>query len=296
MKKLIFQGVGTALVTPFIEHLINFEEYKKMLEFQIKSGADSVIVCGTTGESATMTMKEKKYLIRFAVNTVNKRIPVIAGTGSNCTQSSIELSQYAESIGADGLLVVTPYYNKATQSGIVEHYRQIASHVSLPIIVYNVPSRTGLNILPETCLELSKIPNIVAIKEASGDISQIAQIAHLCQDQLTIYSGNDDQTIPILSLGGKGVISVVSNVLPHEMHLLTQLCLQGNFKKARELQRKLLPLMHLLFTEVNPIPVKEALNLIGFQAGIPRLPLTPCQKEHVQQIQKALQHFSISIS
>ena len=213
MKKILFKGCGTAISTPFDENGVNFNEFKKLIEFQISEGVDSLIVCGTTGESSTMSLEEKKETIKFAVDTVNKRIPVIAGTGGNNTKSVIELSKYAEGVGADGLLIVTPYYNKTTQKGLIEHYKVIANSTNLPIILYNVPSRTGLNITPETCLELSKIENIVAVKEASGNLSQVARIASLCKDNLHIYSGNDDQVLPVLSLGGLGVISVVSNIL-----------------------------------------------------------------------------------
>ncbi len=273
MKKILFTGCGTAIATPFTEDGINYEEFKKLIEFQIEGHADAIIVCGTTGESATMSLEEKKECIKFAVDTVNKRIPVIAGTGGNNTASAISMSKYAESVGADGLLVVTPYYNKTTQGGLVEHYKAIAKSVNLPIILYNVPSRTGLNINPETAYELSKINNIVAIKEASGNISQVAKIAHLCGDNLTIYSGNDDQIVPILSLGGKGVISVLSNIYPKYTHDIVENYLNGNVTKSLDMQLTALPLIEALFSEVNPIPVKEALNMKGFNFGTPRLPL-----------------------
>lgn len=203
MKKTIFTGSGVAIVTPFTQNGVNFEELGKLIEFQIKEGTDSIIVCGTTGESSTMTQEEKKQTIKYVVDKVNKRVPVIAGTGSNCTKSAIEMSCYAQEVGADGLLIVTPYYNKTTQTGLIMHYKEIAKNVNLPIILYSVPSRTGVNILPETVLELSKIENIVAIKEASGNISQVAEIKALCKDNIDIYSGNDDQIVPIMSLGGK---------------------------------------------------------------------------------------------
>lgn len=220
MKEVIFKGCGTALVTPFTNDGINFEELRKLIEFQILEGVDALIVCGTTGESSTMSLEEKKSVIDFSIKIANKRIPIIAGTGGNNTKDVITLSKYAEDIGADGLLLVTPYYNKTTQHGLIKHYTEIAQSVKIPIIIYNVPSRTGLNIEPETCLELSKIPNIVAIKEASGNISQVAKIANLCQDELTIYSGNDDQIVPTLSLGGLGVISVLSNIYPKFVHTM----------------------------------------------------------------------------
>ena len=214
MKEIIFKGVGTAIATPFTDNGINFDEFGKLLDYQIEKGVNAIIVCGTTGESATMSLDEKKELLNFTVGKVQRRVPIIAGTGSNCTSSAIELSKYAESIGIDGLLIVTPYYNKTTQKGLIAHYKAIAESISIPIILYNVPSRTGVNISPETCFELSKISNIVAIKEASGDISQVAKIAHLCGDNLNIYSGNDDQILPVLSIGGIGVISVLSNIAP----------------------------------------------------------------------------------
>ena len=264
---------GTAIATPFDERGINFEEYKKLVEFQIVQGADAIIVCGTTGESSTMSNTEKEDLIKFTVDIVDKRIPVIAGTGGNNTANVIELSKYAETVGADGLLVVTPYYNKTTQQGLVSHYTAIANSVSLPIILYNVPSRTGLNITPETYLELSKIENIVAVKEASGNISQVAKIAELCGDNLNIYSGNDDQVLPILSLGGLGVISVLSNIYPKYVHNMVINYLSGKHEEALKAQLNSLSLINALFSEVNPIPIKEALNILGFNFGKPRLPL-----------------------
>ena len=274
MKTPLFVGCGTAISTPFTENGVNYDEYKKLIEFQISEGIDAIIVCGTTGESATMTTDEKKELIKFTVHTVNSRVPVIAGTGSNNTSSAIEMSKYAESVGADGLLIVTPYYNKATQDGLIAHYEAIAKSVDVPIIVYSVPSRTGVNILPETCLKFSKIPNIVAIKEASGNLSQIANIANLCKDELIIYSGNDDQTLPILSLGGLGVISVLSNIAPKQTSKMVHDFIDGNIEEARKFQLDSIPLINALFSEVNPIPVKEALNIMGYDFGVPRLPLT----------------------
>ena len=268
MKKILFKGCGTAIATPFTEDGVNFEEFKKLIEFQIAEGADAIIVCGTTGESSTMSEEERKQTIKFAIDTVSKRIPVIAGTGANNTKSAIEMSKYAESIGADGLLIVTPYYNKTTQTGLIAHYTAIAKEVTLPIILYNVPSRTGVNISPETCLELSKIENIVAIKEASSNISQIAKTASLCKDNLKIYSGNDDQIVPILSLGGIGVISVLSNIEPKFTHNIVENYMNGNIKEACKSQLKCLPLVDALFCEVNPIPVKEALNLLGYNLSL----------------------------
>ena len=291
MKKILFRGCGTAIATPFTKDGVNFEEFKKLLEFQIQEGADAIIVCGTTGESSTMTKQEKKDTIRFAIDTVAKRIPVIAGTGGNNTKEAIEMSQYAESVGADGLLLVTPYYNKTTQEGLIAHYSVIAQSVSIPIILYNVPSRTGVNILPETCLALSKIPNIVAIKEASGNISQVAKIAALCKEDLAIYSGNDDQIIPILSLGGLGVISVLSNIEPKFTHQMVMDFLNGNTKSAKEAQLKCLPLVDALFCEVNPIPVKAALCMKGYDFGIPRLPLIEMSNKGKEKLQKAIDEF-----
>ena len=273
MKPIIFKGCGTALATPFDENGINFKVFEEMLENQIENGVDALIVCGTTGESSTMTEKERKDAIKFVVDVVKKRVPVIAGTGSNNTAQAMAMSKYAEEVGADGCLVVTPYYNKTTQGGLIAHYSAVASSTRLPIILYSVASRTGVNILPETCLELSKIPNIVAIKEASGNISQIAKIAELCGDNLHIYSGNDDQVIPILSLGGLGVISVLSNVAPKYTHDMCINYFDGKHDEALKMQLDSLNLISSLFSEVNPIPVKYALNLMGYDFGKPRLPL-----------------------
>lgn len=270
------------MITPFHEDKsVNYEELGHMLEDQIAGGTDAIIICGTTGEPVTMTMEERTEVIRFTVEKIAHRIPVIAGTGANCTQTAIELSLKAKELGVDGLLVVTPFYNKATQNGLYEHYKAIASSVDLPIIMYNVPSRTGCNIMPETAARLATdFDNIVGIKEASGDISQIAKLAHLVKGKLAIYSGNDDQVIPILSLGGVGVISVLSNVAPKDTHDMVMEYLNGNQEQALELQLKYLDLIHALFCEVNPIPAKWAANLMGYQAGGLRLPLTELQEEH----------------
>jgi len=295
MKKVIFKGCGTAIITPFTKDGVNFEEFRKMIEFQIREGADSIIVCGTTGESSTMTMDEKKETIKFAIDVAKKRIPIIAGTGSNCTQSAIEMSKYAETVGADAVLLVTPYYNKTTQAGLVAHYKAIAESIKIPVVLYNVPSRTGLNIQPKTCLELSKIENIVAIKEASGNLSQIAEIANLCGENLTIYSGNDDQVLPILSLGGLGVISVLSNIVPRDVHNMVQYYFDGDTKKATEIQLKSLKLTNALFSEVNPIPVKAACNMIGFNAGIPRLPLIEMSKEGKEILKQEMINYGLKI-
>ena len=293
MKKVLFRGCGTAIATPFTEDNINLTEFAKLVEYQINEGIDAIIVCGTTGESSTMTLEEKKTLIKFSVELIDKRVPLIVGAGSNNTATSIEMSQYAESVGADGLLLVTPYYNKTTQEGLIHHYNSIASKTTLPIILYNVPSRTGLNILPETCLELSKTENIVAIKEASGNISQIAKIAALCGNNLSIYSGNDDQNIPILSLGGIGAISVLSNVAPRFTHNMIYDFLNGNIEKARFAQLQSLELIESLFCEVNPIPVKTALNMMGYNFGKPRLPLIDMSESGKQRLKKSLENFNL---
>lgn len=273
MKKILFKGVGSAVPTPFDENGVNISEFRKFLQFQIDNNVDALIVCGTTGESTTMTRDEKIIAINCALEVANEKIPVIVGTGSNNTREAIEMSKIVERLGADGILVVAPYYNKTTQSGLIAHYKAIAESVSLPIILYNVPSRTGVNIEPQTCLELSKIDNIIAIKEASGNISQVAQISNLCGDNLYIYSGNDDQIVPICSLGGMGVISVLSNIKPKFVHDMVYDFLDGNIDKARKMQLNVLPLINSLFSEVNPIPVKYALNELGFNFGVPRLPL-----------------------
>lgn len=293
MKPIIFKGCGTALATPFNDSGVNFEVFEEMIEEQISNGVDALIVCGTTGESSTMAEKEKKDTIKFVVDIVRKRIPVIAGTGSNNTMQAIAMTKYAEEIGADGALIVTPYYNKTTQAGLVEHYKEIAKSTSLPIIVYNVPSRTGVNILPETFLELSKIENIVAVKEASGNISQVAKIKELCKDNLEIYSGNDDQIIPILSLGGIGVISVLSNIMPKFTHEMCINYLNGNTRKALDMQLKSLSLINNLFSEVNPIPVKYALKLMGFDFGKPRLPLVELSDKNKSIIEKEMKKLNL---
>lgn len=275
MKKILFKGVGSAIPTPFDDNGVNIEELKKFLKFQIENRVDALIVCGTTGESSTMTKEEKIEVIKCSLEISNGKIPVIAGTGSNNTKEAIEMSKIAESLGVDGVLIVTPYYNKTTQTGLIAHYKAISDNISVPIILYNVPSRTGLNINPETCWELSKIDNIVAIKEASGNLSQIAQIAHLCGNNLSIYSGNDDQIIPICSLGGLGVISVLSNLKPKYTHDMIWDFFNGDIENARKKQLDCIPLINELFSQVNPIPVKAKLNEMGFDFGIPRLPLVP---------------------
>lgn len=289
MKDIIFKGCGTAICTPFDENgKINFEVFEKFIEFQIANKADSIIVCGTTGEASTMSEEEKKAVINFVVEKVDKRIPVIAGTGSNNTLEAVNMTKYAENVGADGALIVTPYYNKTTPKGLVKHYERIAQNTNLPIVIYNVPSRTGVNIQPETCLELSKIKNIVAIKEASGNLSQVAKIASLCGDDLAIYSGNDDQIVPVLSVGGIGVISVLSNIKPEYVHNMVDEYEKGNVQKAADMQIKGLNLINLLFSEVNPIPIKSALNISGFDFGEPRLPLIKMSDENLIKLKNAI--------
>ena len=293
MKKILFKGCCTAMATPFTENGINYTEFEKLINNQIKAGIDAILVCGTTGESSTMSTEEKKSAIKFAVEVAQKRVPVIAGTGGNNTKSVIEMSKYAESVGVDGLLIVTPYYNKTTQAGLVAHYSAIASSTSLPIILYSVPSRTGVNILPETCLELSKIDNIVAIKEASGNLSQIARIASLCGDNLHIYSGNDDQVLPTLSLGGLGVISVISNLAPAKFTKMTHDFLEGHFEEAKKVQLESLELIDALFCEVNPIPVKAGLNMMNYNFGIPRLPLIEMSDKGKDKLKTALKNYGL---
>lgn len=288
MKKILFKGCGTAIATPFNENGVNFKEFSKLIEDQIEKEVDAIIVCGTTGESSTMTEKEKLELIEYAVKISNGRIPIIAGTGGNNTKTVIELNKKVEKLGVDGLLIVTPYYNKTTQKGLITHYTEIAKNTKLPIILYNVPGRTGLNIKPETAYELSKIENIVAIKEASGDLSQIARTASLCRENLLIYSGNDDQIVPILSLGGIGIISVLSNVKPKYTHDICDKFFEGKINEATKMQLDAIPLIDALFSEVNPIPVKEALNMNGYDFGIPRLPLIPLSEDKKEKLRKCL--------
>ena len=293
MKKSLFIGCGTALVTPFTKEGIDFDTFKKLIDFQLQQGVDALIVLGTTGESSTMSLEEKKQVAKFVIDNVHKQVPVIVGAGGNNTKSVIEFSKYAENVGADGLLLVTPYYNKTTQNGLIMHYTEIAKNTSLPIILYNVPSRTGLNIESKTCLELSKIPNIIAIKEASGNISQIAKIASLCGDNLHIYSGNDDQTLPILSLGGIGVISVLSNIAPKFVHNMVFDYLSGNYTLAKDSQIKAISLIDSLFCETNPIPIKSALSMIGYDSMRVRLPLVPMSIEKQQILEKEMKKFNL---
>jgi len=280
LKDIIFRGAGVAIVTPFTEDGINFAELGRIIEDQIAGGTDAVVITGTSGESATMTDEEHKAAIKYAVEKVNGRIPVIAGTGSNETAYAIQLSQYAEKVGADALLVVTPYYNKCTQKGLVKHFTAIADSVNIPLVLYNVPSRTGVKIQLNTYAELAKHPRIAAVKEASGDLSAIIRIRQVCGDDLAIYSGNDDQIVPILSVGGQGVISVLSNVAPQTAHDICQLYFDGRVKESAALQIEYMDLISELFSEVNPIPVKAAMNFLGYAAGPLRLPLTELEPEH----------------
>lgn len=294
MKKIIFKGAGVALVTPMNnDGSVNYEELEKLIEFQISNGTDAIITCGTTGESATLSEEEHHKVIEFTVKKVSGRIPVIAGTGSNCTETALRHSIEAENLGVDGLLIVTPYYNKTSQEGIINHYKYIADRVHIPIILYNVPSRTGVNIKPETYLELSKHPNICAVKEANGDISSIAKTISLCGNDLKVYSGNDDQIVPILSLGGIGVISVFSNICPRECHALIKEFFEGNTEISARMQIKYLELMNAMFCDVNPIPVKEALNLKGYKCGPCRLPLYKLNEKNYKHLVNTLQKYSI---
>ena len=293
MKPIIFTGAAVAIVTPFNENGIDFDKFGELIDYQIDNGTDAIVVCGTTGESATMPDNEHLAAIKYCVERVNKRVPVIAGTGSNDTPHCIKLSKAAEEYGADALLLVTPYYNKATQKGLVKHFGMVAEAVSIPIILYSVPSRTGVNIKPETVKKLSEIENIVAIKEASGDMSQVAKIAQLCGDDMIIYSGNDDQIVPILSLGGKGVISVLSNVAPKQTHDIVASYLNGDTKKSLKLQLEALELIDALFIEVNPIPVKTALNILGYNVGELRMPLCEMEEKNEAVLKKALENYGL---
>lgn len=295
MKKSIFRGSGVALVTPMNdEGLINYNMLGELIEFHIQNKTDAIISCGTTGESATLTQEEHREIIKYTVDHVRGRVPVIAGTGSNNTRHSIDMSKEAEALGADGLLVVTPYYNKTSQSGLVKHYYAIADSVNIPIIVYNVPSRTGCNIKPETYLELSKHPNIRAAKEASGDISAVAKIISLCKGELDIYSGNDDQIVPVLSLGGIGVISVFANICPDISHEIVNAYLRGDTLESAEKQLKYLKLINALFSDVNPIPVKAAMDIMGFPCGKCRLPLDTMDDKSFEKLKDIMQEYSLS--
>jgi len=291
----IFKGAGVAIVTPFKEDgSVNYDKFAELIEFQIEGGTDAIIVCGTTGESSTLTHEEHLDVIRFCAERVKGRIPVVAGTGSNCTETAVYLSTEAEKYGVDGLLLVTPYYNKATQNGLYAHYKKIADSVKLPIILYNVPSRTGCNIMPQTVARLcTDVENIVGVKEASGNISQIAKVKALAGDKVDLYSGNDDQIVPILSLGGMGVISVLSNVAPKQTHEICQKFFDGDVAGSAKEQLRALDLCEALFCEVNPIPVKAALNLMGKAVGGLRMPLSEMEPANVERLKKAMQEYGI---
>jgi 4-hydroxy-tetrahydrodipicolinate synthase len=290
----IFKGSAVAIVTPFNKNnKVDYEKLKELLEWHIEEKTDAIVICGTTGEASTMTKEEKEKTIKFTVDTINKRIPVIAGTGTNNTEASIEMSKYAESVGVDALLLITPYYNKTTNKGLFKHFEAINNAVNTPIILYNVPSRTGVNITPKQLLELSKLNNIVAIKEASGDISQVAEMKSLCRDKLDFYSGNDDQTIPIMSLGGLGVISVLANVMPKEVHDMAQAYLDSDIKKALNLQLNTIDIINKLFIETNPVPVKTALNIMGKEVGNLRLPLCEMDDSNLNLLIGTLRKYNL---
>lgn len=291
----MFKGSGVAIVTPFENGKINYNVLESLINWHIEEGTDAIVVCGTTGEASTMDDDEKKDVIKFAVDTVNKRVPVIAGTGSNDTNHAVNLSKYAQSVGADGLLIVTPYYNKTTQNGLIKHYYEIAYNVSIPIIVYNVPSRTGLNVLPITLYEMSKHKNIIAVKEASGNISQVAEIKRLCGNDFYMYSGNDDMIVPLLSLGGHGVISVVANILPKDTHDIVESFLNGDIEKSLYLQLKMKPLIDTLFIETNPIPIKTAMNYLNMNAGEFRLPLVEMDENNKKILINKINEYGIKV-
>ena len=293
----IFTGAGVAIITPMKANgEVNYDKLGEFLDYQINNSTDAIIICGTTGEASTLSDEEHLECIRYTCEVVNGRIPVIAGTGSNCTQSAIELSQKAEESGADGLLLVTPYYNKATQNGLKAHYKAIAEAVSIPIILYNVPSRTGTKMAPQTVVDLcSEVPNIVGVKDATGDISEVAELLSLADGKVDLYSGNDDQIVPVLSLGGKGVISVLSNILPEETHNMVESYLQGDVEKSRKLQLQYFDLVKALFCEVNPIPVKKAMNLMGMQVGGLRLPLTEMEEQNAARLAEEMRKVGIDV-
>lgn len=295
MKQTIFTGSAAAIITPFKDGGVNLPVLGDLLDFQMENGTDAVVICGTTGEASTMTYEERAKTIEFCVRHVGGRIPVIAGSGSNSTENAVTLSRDAERQGADALLVVTPYYNKASQAGLIRHYRTIADAVSSPVILYNVPSRTGVSITPETYAALAEHPNIAGVKEASGNLGNIQRTRVLCPEDFCIWSGNDDETVPICALGGKGVISVAANVLPAEMHRLTQLCLQNDFAAAGKLQVRLKDFCDAMFCEVNPIPVKTALGLLGWNVGELRSPMCPPSPENLERIKRVLARYGLPI-
>ena len=294
----IFKGAGVAIVTPMKDNLeVNYDKLDEILEEQIVGKTDSIVICGTTGESATLSEEEHLEAIRFTIERVNHRIPVVAGTGSNCTQTAIQMSKEAEEAGADGVLLVTPYYNKATQNGLIAHYTAIANEIKIPAILYNVPSRTGCALQPKTIAHLVKnVENIVGVKEASGDISHVAQVMNLCDGQIDLYSGNDDQVVPLLSLGGLGVISVLSNVAPQYVHDMVYKFFEGDVAGSRKMQLEALPVINALFCEVNPIPVKKAMQLMGVDCGPLRMPLTEISPEHEKNLAQAMKDFGIQLA
>ncbi|CUH96592.1 4-hydroxy-tetrahydrodipicolinate synthase [Propionispora sp. 2/2-37] len=291
MKKTLFTGSAVALVTPFTDNGVNYQELARLIEFQIKEGSDAIVICGTTGEASTMPDEEHIAVIKFAVETVAKRVPVIAGTGSNDTRHAIDLSQAAEAVGADGLLSVTPYYNKTTQKGLYGHFKLIAEHVGIPIILYNVPGRTNLNISPEVIRDLAELDNIVAIKECN--LGQVGDVVNLCGEDFAVYSGDDNTILPLLSLGGKGVISTMANIIPQDTHDMVARFFQGDIQGAVKLQLKTLNLIKALFSEVNPIPIKAAVNLLGFKAGQCRMPLTELSDSHLELLRREMKAYGL---
>ncbi len=291
--KRVFEGSGVALVTPFTETGVNIPALKDLIEFQIEGHTDAIIICGTTGEPATMSDEERDEVVKASIKQIDGRVPAIVGTGSNCTAHAVELSKRAQDMGADALLVVTPYYNKCSQEGLKRHFTAVADSVDIPIIIYNIPGRTGVNMKPETLAYLAKHENIAGMKEASGDLSQVGEMSRLCGDDLTIYSGNDDQIVPLMSLGGKGVISVLANVAPGAAHDICAAFLAGDAEKACELQLKYDPLINALFWDVNPIPVKMALNMMGMNAGPLRLPLCEMDGEKTARLKNVLREYGL---
>ncbi len=296
MKNTVFEGAATAIITPFFEDgSVDYDSFGRLIDFQIAGGIDAIVVAGTTGEGSTLSDEEHREVMRYCVERVAHRVPVIAGTGSNDTAYAIELTKAACEMGADAMLLVTPYYNKATQGGLIKSFSLIADESDKPCILYNVPSRTGCNLAPASVAELAKHPNIVAVKEASGNISQIAEIAALCGDEIDIYSGNDDQIVPIMSLGGKGVISVLSNLLPGETSKMCRLCMEGNYPEAARMQLQYLPLINALFCEVNPIPAKAAMSAMGYGANALRLPLTPMEAKNEERLLREMRNVGINV-
>lgn len=291
MKKPLFTGSGVAIVTPFTKDGVDFDKLAELIEFQIKAGTDAIIICGTTGEASTMPDEEHKAAIKFTVERVNKRIPVIAGTGSNDTRHAIELSKFAEEAGSDAILTVSPYYNKTSQRGLFEHFKAIANSIKIPVILYNVPSRTNMNINPETLKALSEIENIFAVKECN--LAQVAETIHLCGDDLTVYSGNDDQVVPLLALGGKGVISVMANIIPKDTHDLVAKFLDGDVAGSRNMQLRTVNLVKALFIDISPIPIKAAMNLMGMNVGSCRMPLVDLSEKHMEILKSAMKEYGL---